>query len=424
MTRKKKETQRREKNFGSVFKGADGRWRAMINLGRDENGKRIRKQVYYGFSEEEANEAIRKATEQKSQLDNEIFTKKFSGLMMQWLLNEKQNTVTPRSFDNLMINFKNHIEPKLKNVEMHEIDVKTLKNLLKSIKSEEVRRKTKYLLNQFLNYAVEEKLIAYNPVMSIDIKTRDTEDAIEKEKIEEKRNKYKALSPAVRKKFFDALPSHPFLNYLCHVAYFSGLRIGELLGLRWQDIDMKNKVLSVEHAITTKPEFDKLGNKLSKKTILSNPKTASSKTKLPMSNILVETLKEWKNIQRTKGRKLKMYLTGQKDFVFCNDDGTMRTYYGTRTILNRFLRNNDLDKYGIHFHAIRHTFGDVLREKNWSIYKIQKMLRHSKVTTTQIYLSMDENPALDLKNDIDEVFDEPEEEPENKPKRRNKDFEM
>ena len=90
-----------------------------------------------------------------------------------------------------------------------------------------------------------------------------------------------------------------------------------------------------------------------------------------MSNILVETLKEWKNIQRTKGRKLKMYLTGQKDFVFCNDDGTMRTYYGTRTILNRFLRNNNLDKYGIHFHAIRHTFGDVLREKNWSIYKIQ-----------------------------------------------------
>ena len=150
----------------------------MINLGRDENGKRIRKQVYYGFSEEEANEAIRKATEQKSQLDNEIFTKKFSGLMMQWLLNEKQNTVTPRSFDNLMINFKNHIEPQLKNVEMHEIDVKILKNLLKSIKSEEVRRKTKYLLNQFLNYAVEEKLIAYNPVMSIDIKTRDTEDAI------------------------------------------------------------------------------------------------------------------------------------------------------------------------------------------------------------------------------------------------------
>ena len=119
-----------------------------------------------------------------------------------------------------------------------------------------------------------------------------------------------------------------------------------------------------------------------------------------------------------------LHAKGQKDFVFCNDDGTMRTYYGTRTILNRFLRNNNLDKYGIHFHAIRHTFGDVLREKNWSIYKIQKMLRHSKVTTTQIYLSMDENPALDLKNDINEVFDERDEEPENKPKGKNKDFEM
>ena len=40
---------------------------------------------------------------------------------------------------------------------------------------------------------------------------KDTEDAIEKEKIEEKKNKYKALSPAVRKKFFDALSSHSFI---------------------------------------------------------------------------------------------------------------------------------------------------------------------------------------------------------------------
>ena len=206
------------------------------------------------------------------------------------------------------------------------------------------------------------------------------------------RNRYKALSPAVRKKFFDALSSHPFLNYLCHVAYFSGLRIGELLGLRWQDIDMKNKVLSVEHAITTKPEFDKLGNKLSKKTILSNPKTASSKTKLPMSNILVETLKEWKNIQRTKGRKLKMYLTGQKDFVFCNDDGTMRTYYGTKKIFYTFLKSHNLNKYHIHFHTLRHTFSNTLFEADQNPKVIQSLLGHKDVKTTiTTYNSVDKS---------------------------------
>lgn len=97
-----------------------------------------------------------------------------------------------------------------------------------------------------------------------------------------------------------------------------------------------------------------------------------------MSSALIDTLKNWRKYQTKQGLKLDMQFTGKKNFIFCNEKGNMRTYYGTRVILNTFLKNNDLDNCGIHFHAIRHTFGDVLRNKNWSIYDIQKMLRHSE----------------------------------------------
>lgn len=416
MARRKKEELRREKNGGSVFQTSNGKWRAMADLGRDENGKRIRKQVYYGDSEQEANDAVKKTSEQKSLLKQEAFTNTFVDKMRYWLIHEKQPTVKSRSFENAMINFKNHIEKQLHGLSISEVDVTVLKKLLKSIQHDEPRRKVKYLLNQFLNYAVEEKLVSYNPVMSIDIRTKESEDVLEKEK----RIKYKAIKPEYREKFFEALGKNQFLNYLCQVAYFSGLRIGELLGLRWKDVDLSNKVLSVEHAITTESKFDEQGNRISKKTILSDPKTKSSKTKLPMSNAFVCLLEQWKEIQEEKSVKHKIPYTRQNDFIFCNDDGTMRTYYGTKTILERFKRSNNLEDCNIHFHAIRHTFGDVLRENNWSLYDIQKMLRHSKASTTEIYLSMDENPALKLQSDIKNVFDEK----DTIQKRKSKDFEM
>ena len=329
--------------------------------------------------------------------------------MLDWLLNIKSKTIKSRSLENLMILFNNHIKPYLKNMEIYEVNLNVLQSLLKRIKGKEPRRKTKYLLNQFFDYAVVGRLVEYNPILSINIKDKEDEDVLKKEKEE-----FKAIKHEYREKFFTALNNHEFLKSLCLTAYYSGLRIGELLGLRWQDIDFKEKTLSIEHAITFKVEYDEKGNKKSKETILSSTKTKSSKTKLPMSNALIMTLKEWEKHQKHSEIKKKIALTGNK--------GEMRTYYGTRKIFKEFLKNNNLQDCGIHFHAIRHTFGDVLRENNWSIYDIQKMLRHSKASTTEIYLSMEHNPALKLQKEIDDVFDK--DINEKKDKKRNKDFEM
>ena len=396
---KKKDKGRRDNNLGSLYQNKYGKWIAVADLGVDNNGKRIRKQVYYGDSEEKANQAIASAYKKKKSLVKDAFTTKFCDVMKRWLLYNKKQTVKSRTFETIMLNYNNHIEPKLKNLDMQDVDITVLQNLLRGIKSKEPRRKVKYLLNQFMDYCVVQKYIEYNPVLSIDIKDHNTEDVLEQEE------QYKAIKPEYRERFFNALKSNEFLCSLCLTAYYSGLRIGELLGLRWQDIDFENKILNVEHSITRYIEYDDDGNVVSQKTILSDTKTRSSRAKLPMSNALIDELKDWKNKQADKERIKDIDYTSPKSFVFCNEEGKMRTYYGTRKILNEFLKKNNLQNCGIHFHAIRHTFGDVLRENNWSIYDIQKMLRHSKASTTEIYLSMENNPALKLANDIDNVFD-------------------
>lgn len=165
----------------SFYQNKYGKWIGVADLGKDDNGKRIRKQIYYGNSEQEANEAVEKANKQKLILSQEIFTNSFCDRMLDWLLNIKSKTIKSRSLENLMILFNNHIKPYLKNMEIYEVNLNILQSLLKRIKGKEPRRKTKYLLNQFFDYAVVGRLVEYNPILSINIKDKEDEDVLKKE---------------------------------------------------------------------------------------------------------------------------------------------------------------------------------------------------------------------------------------------------
>lgn len=276
------------------------------------------------------------------------------------------------------------------------------------------------MLGQFFDYAVEQKLIEYNPVRVIKIKTKEKKD------ISEKKEEYKAIKPEYRETFLDALSKDSFLKTLCLVGYYSGLRIGEILALRWKDFDFNEKTIFVENAVSYDVEFDDNGKVVSRKTIVTDPKTGKSKALLPMSDILMDVLKDWQIEQKQKGKELKTNITTPNSYVFCKDDGTIRTYSGTHSIFYRFLKKNNLLNKGFHFHALRHTFATILKDNKVNIYGIQSLLRHSRVTTTERYLSSEPKDALRLKDELNDVFtlDEVEIQPNLQPNKEKDDFEM
>lgn len=283
-----------------------------------------------------------------------------------------------------------------------QIDSVVIKKLLNRIyssnHSHEVVRKTKTLLKQFFDYAVEEKLVQYNPVLSVNFKVKEKRD------LSEMKRPYKAIPPEDRKKFLEALTQNSFLLTLSFIGFYMGLRIGEILALKWKDVDFKNSTLNINKGVTYTVDFDENGNKIGIKTIVSTPKTSVSVALLPIPNILLEALKRWKEMQKEKGEKLGVELTENDDFIFCNDDKSVRTYYGTRTIYNRFLRRNKLNEQEFHFHALRHTFGTILKENEENLYNIQLLLRHATAKTTERYLSIDTQKALSLKTHLDVFF--------------------
>ena len=75
---------------------------------------------------------------------------------------------------------------------------------------------------------------------------------------------------------------------------FGGLRIGEALALKWENVNFENKTLKVERAITQIPKFDNDGKVISRVTVIADTKTACSVREIPIADIVVETLQPWR----------------------------------------------------------------------------------------------------------------------------------
>ena len=383
---------RRSNNEGSIFqRKSDGKWVGSITVGHDEKGQQKKKTVYGNSQAEVAKKLMDISGRMKSYAYETLEKHTFGELMNEWLMVFKKSAVTPRTFEGIIRNFKLHIEPQIGNMKVYEVDTfvvqKVLNNLIDQDYSVNTIKKNKHLISQFFEYAIDNKWVLQNPTNRVQVRAKD--------KAQSKKEKYKALPPEVRIKFLEALSKDDanFIKPLCICLMFSGLRIGEALALKWQNIDFENKTLKIEQAITQVPKFDSEGNVINRVTVVGDTKTTCSVREIPVADIVIETLKEWreKQILRQKTNKeVTADLTARTSFIFANDDGSVRTYSGTRKIFDRFKRRNNLHNSNIHFHGLRHTFSNMLFEMNENPKVIQQLLGHRDVKTTiTVYNSVD-----------------------------------
>lgn len=443
---------RRANNEGSIFQRSDGRWGGALTMGYDENGKIIRKTIY-GKTQAEV---VKKLSEISGRLKSNSYelveNNNLETLMFEYLMTFKKSAVSPRTFEGNIRNFKLHIAPLIGKMKVYEIDSYAIQKLVNTLidqgYSNDTIKKCKHLLNQFFEYSIDNKWILVNPTLKVKVKGKRN---IYEEDSDEK---YKAMPPEIRDRFLEALDKDEanFIKPLCITLMFAGLRIGEALALKWKNIDFNNKSIKVERAITQVPKFDEQGNVKDRKTVIGDTKTTCSVRDIPVTEIVLETLKQWKDKQNERQQTnpdVTAILTSPTSFVFANDDGSYRTYSGTRKIFDRFKRRNGLNKFNIHFHGLRHTFSNMLFELNENPKVIQQLLGHRDVKTTiTVYNSVNSDyvrEATDRLNTkiqeqqkekeieieqtkepelTDEEIDRMIRELERKKKRKEKDFEM
>jgi integrase len=149
------------------------------------------------------------------------------------------------------------------------------------------------------------------------------------------------------------------------IAGFTGLRMGELRALRWEDVDLENAKVSVSRAMSWDTE--------------SSTKSRQMRT-VPLAE---------QAILAFKGLLRRRNFVGRSDFVFVRPDGGSLDRSAVR---HRFVAAQKAAGVRVRrFHDLRHTFGSIAIRK-FDLVSVQAMMGHSKITTTQRYLHSKPRP--------------------------------
>ena len=139
---------------------------------------------------------------------------------------------------------------------------------------------------------------------------------------------------------------------LLELFYSSGLRLSELCGLRWRDLDLQGGLVTV------------LGK-------------GSKQRSVPVGSHARAALAEWRNDQRPAGDA----------FVFPGRNGPI-TPRGVQARLRTLARRQGLFKR-VHPHLLRHSFASHVLESSGDLRGVQELLGHADISTTQIYTHLD-----------------------------------
>ena len=180
------------------------------------------------------------------------------------------------------------------------------------------------------------------------------------------------------------------IRLLIELALFTGMRRGEIVGLKWSDINFDKQCLSVKRSIY-KPK----GRKFEEK----EPKSHTSIRTLSIPNRLCETLQKYKNHQNNYAISLNGAWKNL-GYVFTDEvDNVMNPQTPTKQFSNFLARHNIRH---LKFHCLRHTSATILLSNSGDIKTISARLGHSSIETTNIYVhmleSVDKQAAITFEN--------------------------
>ena len=271
--------------------------------------------------------------------------------------------VQASTFERYMDHFNKHIRHSkfgdLPIGEVKQIMVQQYINSLVGI-SERSISTIRYLLRKAFDMAINNNLLRINPVTSVTIpKRKDTA----------KRKEVEIFTVEEQQKYIEGAKCTKYEPMLL-LALFSGMRRGELLALRWDNVDFNNNCIHVVESARRVKKYDSNGNTYN--TIeFKGPKTINSNRDIPLTA-------DMKHMLQT--HKLKQQAYNPKNLVFVNAKGNELYPDDVRRIQKAVCKASKIPYK--RFHALRHTFATRLIENGVDVKIVSKLLGHSDVTTT------------------------------------------
>ena len=298
---------------------------------------------------------------------------KVKEFLLIWLDEVHQHQIahsTYRRYRSLAIH---HINPFLGNYEVRKLNSQIVTNLLIHMRSvgQSVRsqQQARALLAVALNEAENSNLITVNPVRKVK-NPQGVGRVLSTLKIQEVRRLLKTYQGT-------------YLSARLHIALVCGLRQGEALGLRWQDIDFASGTLTVSSQIQLvyrKPEFTRLKTNRSYRTLVLTAETLESLQlhREQIENWKINQSKDWKDL----------------DLVFPKPDGSPRSPHADYAEWQKALRLCGIAPHRLH--DARHTAATLMYSQGIGIETISRVLGHSSsAITSRLYVHAAAEPMID-----------------------------
>lgn len=354
---KTKKARKRGQGEGSIYKRNDGRWAAAINLGYQEG--KLKRKTFYGATREEVKDKLVGAlNDQQKGLPVITERQTLAHFLEQWL-EVVRPSVRPKSYRFYSDHVNLHIAPALGKKRLEKLtptDVQRLVNdKLQSGLSPQTIRHIITTLRAALSVAIKWQLVYRNVAALVSL------PRIQKQEM-------KIFTPEQANAFLDYVKGHR-LEALFVMALTLGLRRGELLGLRWSEVNLDAGQLRVNCALQ---RFDG-------KLHLVEPKTEKSRRVLPMPSLLMAALRA----HRTRQLEERLALGScwqETGFVFTSTIGTPLEPRNINRTFDALLKNAKLSK--IRFHDLRHSCATFLLSQGVSPRTVMEILGHSQISLT------------------------------------------
>lgn len=300
--------------------------------------------------------------------------KTFAQIVELWK-KDKQLYVKKSSFSAYVLLLENHLLPKfaeLSSIEEEEVQQFVFQKLEQGLSQKSIKD-VLIVLKMVMKFGAKYKWIQYTP-FDIQYPTVRENQSIE------------VLTRTHQKKVMNYIQEHfTFRNLGVYICLCSGMRIGEICALTWEDIDTDNGIINIRKTIQRIYIIE--DGKRRTELLLDTPKTKNSIREVPMSRDLLRMLKPFKKI------------VNPLFFVLTNDakptePRTYRSYY------KNLMKQLEIPE--IKFHGLRHSFATRCIESKCDYKTVSVLLGHSNISTT---LNLYVHPNLEQKKKaIDQMF--------------------
>ncbi|MCF3942160.1 tyrosine-type recombinase/integrase [Oceanobacillus alkalisoli] len=343
---------------GHVAKKGD-RYYVVVDLGRDHRNKRKQK-WFSGYSrKKDAEKDLPRILNELEKGYKEPENMTLEEYFNQWLSRKKRN-VQPGTYEHYESYMRTHIIPGLGHLKISKLEPYHVESFMDEVHDKDLSQRSKKHVYRILSSALKSgKRYGIKEVIMEDI---------EAPKVNKKQIEYWTHEEV--NKFMGSLKSKNHAMPII-LALATGMRRGEILGLKWSHVDLENKKISVFNQLKKDDE--------GKWTISPQLKTSTSYRTIDIDDDTIELLRAHQR-QQTKD-KMKIgsdYIDLDLVCATSTGDSIKPTYL--RTVFNRTIEKSGVKK--ISFHGLRHTHATLLLQNGVHPKVVQERLGHRSIQTT------------------------------------------